>query len=644
MALVVLAGIVAAQINVNYYVITPGDATPVSQYIEVPAQYNHPVTGQILLTDVFVSQLNALNYLQYRFFDSNDEIYSSQTLLGPSTNESEYLDQGYLEMAQAQNYATATALSHLGYKVTSTNVGTLVFGTAARVARRQDAEGGAGDHRGQRQAGDDGVRADRGAARLHAGDDGDAQRGGLLDQRRRGLRRRPGGAEADHAGGGAEGPPSSRAAARPSSSPSSSGIQPETQQSWHFPIDVTVHTQNIGGPSAGLAMTLGIMDKLTSGRLTGNRIVAATGEIDQYGNVSAVGGVAEKTIAVENAGRLRLLRAARRRQPGGREIQGHPPAARLRGAERQPGAAHPRAAGRPRAQHHFGAGPGGAVGFWSWQTCVPPSPPPAWRPGTSRSRSFAVVRRGFDSDEVRSYLQSVSRSIEALEEREQELRAALAEAEERAAHPVIDESTLTASLGQHSAQILRHAHEEAAKIVAQAQEGAATLVRETHSQVDELQARTESAAAERVAEVEIIVANAEQEARVESERILSDAVAEGEAVIEQAKNEGRALLEQVQEARRRVLADLASRRRALGIQIEQLRAARDEMAASVHGVRDRVDAILSHLDRTDEEARAAAVAVAEQYRLHGGPRSRTTRRPSRSWATCPKRARLRRSG
>ena len=239
--------------------------------------------------------------------------------------------------------------------------------------------------------------------------------------------------------------------------------------------------------------------------------------------------------------------------------------------------------------------------------------------GDIASRSFAVVRRGFDSDEVRSYLQSVSRSIEALEEREQELRAALAEAEERAAHPVIDESTLTASLGQHSAQILRHAHDEAAKIVAQAQEGAATLVRETHSQVDELQARTESAAAERVAEVEIIVANAEQEARVESERILSDAVAEGEAVIEQAKNEGRALLEQVQEARRRVLADLASRRRALGIQIEQLRAARDEMAASVHGVRDRVDTILSHLDRTDEEARAAALAVAEQYRLGGGP-------------------------
>ena len=235
--------------------------------------------------------------------------------------------------------------------------------------------------------------------------------------------------------------------------------------------------------------------------------------------------------------------------------------------------------------------------------------------GDIAHHTFAVVRRGFDSDEVRSYLQSVARSLEALEEREEELRASLLEAEERAAHPVVDEATLTASLGQHSAQILRHAHEEAARIVVQAQEGAATLLRETQSQVDELQARTEASAAERVVEVELLVANAEQEARVESERIIAEAVAAGEAIITRAKDEGRALLDQVQEARRRVLADLAARRRGLGIQIEQLRAARDEMAASVHGVRDRVDGILTQLDRTDEEARAAAQGVADQFRL-----------------------------
>jgi DivIVA domain-containing protein len=235
--------------------------------------------------------------------------------------------------------------------------------------------------------------------------------------------------------------------------------------------------------------------------------------------------------------------------------------------------------------------------------------------GDIARHSFAVVRRGYDTDEVRSYLQSVSRSIEALEEREKELREALADAEERAAHPVVDEATLTSSLGQHSAQILRHAHEEAARIVAEAQENAAALQRDAHSQVEELQARTETSTAQRVVEVERLVVNAEKEARAESERLVAEAVAEGEAILARAKDEGRALLEQVQEARRRVLADLSSRRRALGIQIEQLRAARDEMAASVAGVRDKVDGILSHLDRTDDAARAAAHAVGDQFRL-----------------------------
>src|SRR5580700_6184728 len=165
--------------------------------------------------------------------------------------------------------------------------------------------------------------------------------------------------------------------------------------------------------------------------------------------------------------------------------------------------------------------------------------------GDIARHSFAIVRRGFDPDEVRSYLQSVSRSLEGLEEREQELRAAVAEAEERAAHPVVDEATLTASLGQHSAQILRHAHDEAAKIVAQAQEGAATLLREAQAQANEIQAQSEGASAERVAEAELMVANARQEARYEVDRIRADAVAEAEAVIARAKDEGRALLEQV---------------------------------------------------------------------------------------------------
>ena len=49
-------------------------------------------------------------------------------------------------------------------------------------------------------------------------------------------------------------------------------------------------------------MTLGLINTLSGGHLTGGRTVAATGTIDEFGNVRDVGGVAQKTIAVERAG------------------------------------------------------------------------------------------------------------------------------------------------------------------------------------------------------------------------------------------------------------------------------------------------------------------------------------------------------
>ena len=250
--------------------------------------------------------------------------------------------------------------------------------------------------------------------------------------------------------------------------------------------------------------------------------------------------------------------------------------------------------------------------------------------GDVARHSFALVRRGFDVDEVKTYLQTVARSIEDLEQREQELRNAVAEAEERAAHPVVDEATLTASLGQHSAQILRHAHDEAAKIVVQAQEGASTLLREAQNRANAMQENSEEASAQRVAEAEFMVATTRQEALVEVEKIRQDAVTEGEAVIARAKDEGRALLEQVQETRRRVMSDLAGRRRAISIQIEQLRAARDEMAATVEGVRGSIDGILNDLQRSDDDARAAASAAADQARLQI-PREVPSDEPGRQW-------------
>ena len=68
------------------------------------------------------------------------------------------------------------------------------------------------------------------------------------------------------------------------------------------PIDVRLHIENIGGPSAGLAFTLSVIDALTPEPLTGNLDVAATGTIHHDGSVGPIGGVPQKSHAVVRAG------------------------------------------------------------------------------------------------------------------------------------------------------------------------------------------------------------------------------------------------------------------------------------------------------------------------------------------------------
>jgi PDZ domain-containing protein len=71
-------------------------------------------------------------------------------------------------------------------------------------------------------------------------------------------------------------------------------------------VKVTLKLADVGGPSAGLLFTLGIIDKLngdgSGGDLTGGRTIAGTGTIDASGQVGAVGGVALKTQAAKHAG------------------------------------------------------------------------------------------------------------------------------------------------------------------------------------------------------------------------------------------------------------------------------------------------------------------------------------------------------
>jgi PDZ domain-containing protein len=82
------------------------------------------------------------------------------------------------------------------------------------------------------------------------------------------------------------------------------GFRPIDTTTVTLPPGLTVQfkTDAIGGPSAGLAFTLSLIDALTEGDLTGGLDVAVTGTIDVEGNVGAIGGLNSKASAVHQVG------------------------------------------------------------------------------------------------------------------------------------------------------------------------------------------------------------------------------------------------------------------------------------------------------------------------------------------------------
>jgi len=68
------------------------------------------------------------------------------------------------------------------------------------------------------------------------------------------------------------------------------------------PVKVTIALNDVGGPSAGLMFTLGIIDKLTPVQETGGLHIAGTGTMDENGNVGPIGGIRQKMAAARAAG------------------------------------------------------------------------------------------------------------------------------------------------------------------------------------------------------------------------------------------------------------------------------------------------------------------------------------------------------
>ena len=88
-----------------------------------------------------------------------------------------------------------------------------------------------------------------------------------------------------------------------------------------FPFEVQIALEKVGGPSAGLMFSLGIIDTVTPGDLTGGKHVAGTGTISPDGMVGPIGGIGQKMLGARSSGATLFLAPAANCD----EVVGHVP-------------------------------------------------------------------------------------------------------------------------------------------------------------------------------------------------------------------------------------------------------------------------------------------------------------------------------
>ncbi|WP_291526455.1 YlbL family protein [Bifidobacterium sp. UBA744] len=86
-------------------------------------------------------------------------------------------------------------------------------------------------------------------------------------------------------------------------------------------IRVSMHVNDIGGPSAGMMYALGVIDRLTPDNETGGQIIAGTGTMNEDGSIGAIGGIQLKMQGAKRDGATWFLAPA----DNCSEVVGHVP-------------------------------------------------------------------------------------------------------------------------------------------------------------------------------------------------------------------------------------------------------------------------------------------------------------------------------
>lgn len=269
---------VASFVEVPYIKVEPGSATDVLQLISTDGVEQYPPDGRLLFLTVSLSQRVTPVEAVEAWLDDDVELVEEEVFTGDRSRE-ELTRINLAMMRESQLVAVKVALEHLGYEVELIGGGALV----TEVLPDRPATG-----------------------KLHVGDAITAVDGEEVTFARdvieavRALE--PGASVTLEVERDGETVVVEVGTVESDDGVAQVGIGLIDNVDFDFPFDVTIDTGRVGGPSAGLAFTLAVLDQLTEGELTGGKVVAVTGAIDAEGEVQQVGGVEQKAVAARRAG------------------------------------------------------------------------------------------------------------------------------------------------------------------------------------------------------------------------------------------------------------------------------------------------------------------------------------------------------
>lgn len=291
--------VVASGVTRDSFAVTPGEASPTGTRISVEGAtgYDADSSGEVLFVTVGVPRLNALSE-QIAKREPVDEIVPARAILGdrtPAQNREENLQL----MGYSKDFASYVALSRLGYDVTLAGGGAAVESTCLEVSTDgQVCTREAPAAKVLRK--DDVIVAIEGGPVHLAGDippllKGRAPGDVVTVTIKRQKEPAPLDVQIELTSSNDPGDPRTIIGFVPNEAP-------PADLTFAFPVEVGINSGQVGGPSAGLAFTLALLDKLTPGDLTGGKRIAATGTMSPNERVGNIGGVRQKTVAVERSG------------------------------------------------------------------------------------------------------------------------------------------------------------------------------------------------------------------------------------------------------------------------------------------------------------------------------------------------------